>query len=68
MVFNFGTLKIILLLVENHEVKQLEKCSEILDQAMLIGCVEALYSKSQVFRDSLMDIFDQMLGKCLNLI
>ncbi|XP_065361023.1 bifunctional peptidase and arginyl-hydroxylase JMJD5 [Calliphora vicina] len=60
-------IKILLLLIENAEYRQIEKCSELLDDAILIGCTQDIYPKCQQFKENLMEIFDKELDPCKEL-
>uniref|UniRef100_A0A1A9W7P4 JmjC domain-containing protein n=1 Tax=Glossina brevipalpis TaxID=37001 RepID=A0A1A9W7P4_9MUSC len=55
-------LKIFFLLLENSELQQIEKCSKILDEGLLIGYPQKLYERSDKFVDQLMQIFNEKLN------
>ncbi|XP_023293664.2 bifunctional peptidase and arginyl-hydroxylase JMJD5 isoform X1 [Lucilia cuprina] len=59
--------KILLLLIESTDSRQLEKCSVLLDDAILIGCTQDIYDKSQQFKDILIEILDKHLDPCHDL-
>lgn len=58
-------MQIVLLLIECWEYKQIEKCSEIFDDAILLGCTQDVYTHEENFKQLLMEIFAQELGKFL---
>ncbi|XP_061392789.1 bifunctional peptidase and arginyl-hydroxylase JMJD5 [Musca vetustissima] len=53
--------KIIFLLLESTERLQIEKCNEILDDAILLGCTQNLFVNNKEFVDNLTDFFDNEL-------
>ncbi|KAL9907764.1 jumonji domain containing 5 [Glossina fuscipes fuscipes] len=55
-------LKIFFLLLENRELKQIEKCSKILDEALLIGYSQKLYENGDRLVEKLMQIFNDKLN------
>lgn len=52
-----------LLLYDSVEKAQIEKCSVLLDDAMLIGCTQNIFADSEQFKQLLTEIFDNELGK-----
>uniref|UniRef100_A0A1A9ZF00 JmjC domain-containing protein n=1 Tax=Glossina pallidipes TaxID=7398 RepID=A0A1A9ZF00_GLOPL len=55
-------LKIFFLLLENGELKQIEKCSKVLDEALLIGYSQKLYENGDRLVEKLMQIFNEKLN------
>ncbi|KAH8302757.1 hypothetical protein KR044_010579 [Drosophila immigrans] len=54
--------KIFLQLLDNSGVEQRERCSVILDEALLLGCTDNLYAKSHELQTALMKYLDDDIG------
>ncbi|XP_034107335.1 bifunctional peptidase and arginyl-hydroxylase JMJD5 isoform X1 [Drosophila albomicans] len=52
--------KIFLLLLDNSGVEQRERCSAILDEALLLGCTDNLYGQSNELQSALMKYLDDV--------
>ncbi|XP_013117771.2 bifunctional peptidase and arginyl-hydroxylase JMJD5 isoform X1 [Stomoxys calcitrans] len=59
--------RIVFLLIESMEKPQLEKCSEMLDEAMLLGYTPNIFENCRTFTDTLMEMFDSELDPTLEL-
>ncbi|XP_075163455.1 jumonji domain containing 5 [Haematobia irritans] len=59
--------KILFLLIESMEKPQIEKCSQILDEAMLIGCKHNLFVNCEKLTNTLTEMFDNELDPTLDI-
>uniref|UniRef100_A0A1I8MKG7 JmjC domain-containing protein n=1 Tax=Musca domestica TaxID=7370 RepID=A0A1I8MKG7_MUSDO len=59
--------KIIFLLLESMEKSQIEKCNEVLDDAILLGCTQNIFSNEAKFMNLLTELFDSELDPTVDL-